>query len=498
MDSNTRRADIIAAAICTAVSAALLWGGTSLHPAWWMLWIALLPLLWFAGRRRDRLHGFLAVAATFVAWLAGSLNVWTFLHDLIGLPVQALVSIFVGPAVLIAIGVFVWRRLLLRGRAAAAALFLPAFWVTVEYLNAVTSPHSTWANLAYSQSDVLPLIQIASITGVWGITFVVFLVASTIGVLLSEFATARDKSRIAIASGALVLAVFAFGAWRLATGPTPTGTLNVRLVSNDRRGNISADEDAGAMRILTRYADTISAPASASAPGSTPANGNADFIIVPEKLVIVSESAAPAAKALFETAARRTNAHVVVGLDEKRQGTRRNEALVFDHTGALKIDYEKHHFIPVLEDGYAPGTTYDTWPTDKGTLGVAICKDLDFPSLGREYGSRGVGLLFVPAWDFNVDGWYHARMAIMRGVESGFSIARVAKQGLHTVTDNRGRVLLDRPGSREGFVVSDAAAPIAHEDTLYMRWGDWFAWVAMAGLAGTLAMAFVRAASQPR
>ena len=84
--------------------------------------------------------------------------------------------------------------------------------------------------------------------------------------------------------------------------------------------------------------------------------------------------------------------------------------------------------------GEVPGTTYDTWSTPHGTVGVAICKDLDFPPLGREYGNRGVGLLFVPAWDFNVDGWYHSRMAIMRGVESGFSIARVAKQGLHTVS----------------------------------------------------------------
>jgi len=231
--------------------------------------------------------------------------------------------------------------------------------------------------------------------------------------------------------------------------------------------------------VLGGYADTIGAIT------------NAQFIIAPEKLVLASETAAPAAKALFEAAARRTQAQVIIGLDEARQGTRRNEALVFDRTGAITIDYEKHHFIPVLEDGYVPGTTYDTWSTPHGTVGVAICKDLDFPPLGREYGNRGVGLLFVPAWDFNVDGWYHSRMAIMRGVESGFSIARVAKQGLHTVTDNRGRLLVDRAGSRDGFVISEIAAPVAHADTLYARWGDWFAWIAIACLAWTLWRAFV-------
>jgi apolipoprotein N-acyltransferase len=501
MDSRIRSGDLIIALICAMVSAALTWGATGLQPRWWMMWIALLPLLWFAGRRGGlgRWHGLVAAAAAFLAWFGGNLNTWSFLHGLIQLPLGVILPLIVIPAIIVALGVLLWRRLLVRGRIAAAVLFLPAYWVSIEYLNALTSPHSTWANLAYTQSDVLPLIQIAAVTGIWGISFVLFLVVSTLGVLLSEFGTRQQKQRVAIAVGVAVAMVFAFGAWRLATPLDATGTLNVRLVSNDRRGDTSARDDAGAMRVLTGYADTISASAAtaASATSGTSAASStstkADFIIVPEKLVPVSDAAAPGAKALFENAARRADAHLVVGLDEARQGMRRNEALVFDHTGAITIDYEKHHFIPVLEDGYVLGTTYDTWPTPKGTLGVAICKDMDFPPLGREYGSRGIGLLFVPAWDFNVDGWYHSRMAILRGVESGFSIARVAKQGLHTVTDNRGRLLVDRPGSRDGFVISDTIVPIAHADTIYTRWGDWFAWVTIAGLAWTLAMAFIRA-----
>ncbi len=477
MDSRTRTGDVSVALICAALSATLVWGGTSLQPHWWMLWVALLPLLWYAGRHRDRRHGVLTAAATFLAWGIGSLNQWSFLRGLVGMPLGIALTICLVPALIMSVGVLGWRRLLLRGRAAAAVLFLPAFWVTVEYVNAAASPHSTWANLAYTQSDVLPLIQIASVTGIWGITFVLLLVTSTLGVLFSASPAREVKWRAAVTTGVVVAAVLAFGAWRLASPLDATGTLRVQLVSNDRPGNVFADDDATAMSLLGRYADTIA--------GST----NADVIVLPEKLVRVSDAAAPGAKALFADAARRTHALVIVGLDEDRRGTRRNEALVFDRAGAISIDYEKHHFIPVLEDGYAPGTTYETWPTAHGTLGVAICKDMDFPPLGREYGARGVGLLFVPAWDFSVDGWYHSRMAILRGVESGFSIARVAKLGLHTVTDNRGRLLLDRPGSPDGFVVSNAIAPIAHAQTLYTRWGDWFAWLVIACLAWTLWMA---------
>ena len=65
------------------------------------------------------------------------------------------------------------------------AFAFPVYWVTCEYLTAIMSPHSTWGNLAYTQMDFLPLIQIASVTGLWGISFVVFLFAGTVAALVS-------------------------------------------------------------------------------------------------------------------------------------------------------------------------------------------------------------------------------------------------------------------------------------------------------------------------
>jgi hypothetical protein len=51
-----------------------------------------------------------------------------------------------------------------------------------------------------------------------------------------------------------------------------------------------------------------------------------------------------------------------------------------------------------------------------------------FPALSRQYGKAGVGLLPVPALDFD-DGWLHSRMALLRGVENGMPMARVGSQG---------------------------------------------------------------------
>ena len=99
-------------------------------------------------------------------------------------------------------------------------------------------------------------------------------------------------------------------------------------------------------------------------------------------------------------------------------------------------------------------------------------------------------MLLVPAWDFVIDDWYHARMAILRGVESGFSVARAAKQGLLTVSDNRGRVLLDERGSTSGLVSVEALVPVAHASTLYARWGDWFPWLCVVAFLVCVGMAF--------
>jgi len=82
-------------------------------------------------------------------------------------------------------------------------------------------------------------------------------------------------------------------------------------------------------------------------------------------------------------------------------------------------------------------------------------------------------------------------MSVMRGVESGFSIARAARHGLLTVTDNRGRVLADGPGTAPGFAVVESQVPVAHVDTLYDRWGDWFAWVAIAALCVAIARSWL-------
>ena len=99
--------------------------------------------------------------------------------------------------------------------------------------------------------------------------------------------------------------------------------------------------------------------------------------------------------------------------------------------------------------------------------------------------------MLVPAWDFNVDRWLHSRMAILRAVENGFALARSARNGLLTLSDNHGHILAEATTVSGRFVSISAKIDVAAEKTFYTRTGDWFAWLCVAAFLILLACRFL-------
>src|SRR5215470_6098471 len=185
------------------LSAGLFYFGTGLHPIWWLLWIAPVPVLAIAPRLR--LGGAFLLGS--IAWFLGEMNQWNYLRHVIELPLHTIVLFLAIAAAVFGFGVLFTRSFLRRGSLFLAALAFPVYWVTCEYFNAITSPHSTWGNLAYTQMDFLPVIQIASVTGLWGISFVVFLFAAAVATLFSGLGKPGQRRALAIAAGCLISAV---------------------------------------------------------------------------------------------------------------------------------------------------------------------------------------------------------------------------------------------------------------------------------------------------
>jgi apolipoprotein N-acyltransferase len=234
---------------------------------------------------------------------------------------------------------------------------------------------------------------------------------------------------------------------------------------------------AGTLELVRQYA--------AQVPELT-ARGT-QVVILPEKIGRISGADLEQADAIFEAVAREQRATISASFEHSPN---LNETRLYSPDGTVETTYEKHHMLPPFESHLLEGTKRVSVERPSGRWGLQICKDMDFPQLSRQYGNEGAGLMLVPAWDFVTDGWLHGRMAVLRGVESGFSIARAPKQGILTITDDRGRVLAERDTGSAPFATVVASVPVWNERTLYDRAGDWFAWLDLVLSALLLASLF--------
>jgi len=455
--------------VALVLSASVFFFGTGLHPVWSLVWLAPLPVL-VAAPGFSRATTFILA---FLAFTLGALNMWS--YDRVVTPLWLTVVIVFAPSLIFAWIVSIHRGFMLRGQTLRATFTLPVLWSAFEYLAEFRSIHSTWGNLAYTQMDCLPLIQIASITGIWSISFFVLLFPSAVAALLGTFKRpdrSHSKPAVALAVAAIFILVFGYGFYRLATSPT-SPRVTVALISTDQK---LSPQGPAAVDLVRAYVGQIPALAAQGA----------KVIVLPEKIARIKNSDQgnylAQADAVLDQAARDNHVTIFVSFEHQPN---LHEARLYSPDGRLEGTYEKHHMLPPFESHLLPGTARLTFsrPSDHGTAGkwgVEICKDMDFPLLARQYSNDGARLMLVPAWDFIQDGWLHGRMAILRGVESGLSIARSVKQGILTLSDSRGRVVAQHVTGSAPFDILVGSLPLGSGPTFYDRTGDWFAWLNLA------------------
>jgi apolipoprotein N-acyltransferase len=445
-----------------AVSGAAYFFGTGLHPHWWLTWLAPIPVLMLA----SRLPFWYAATMAFGAFVVQGLNTFSYYQLVAPLPVAFIVLLI--PAILFAAVVLLFRTFVLRGMLFRAAFVVPALWVAIEYLSEFKSPHGTFGNIAYSQMDFLSVIQIAAVTGIWGISFLLFLFPAAIAALTAPASTARQKKLLALVVCTIFAAALGFGVVRLrAQRSAPSVT--VGLLDTDAKSTMYPQGPASVelIRAYCRHIPDL-------------ARQGAQFVVLPEKLGRFTDAEVTQADEMLGASAKENHLTIAAGFHHLPD---RNETRVYSPDGAVEAVYEKHHMLPAFESELRVGDTRTSLQRASGKIGLTICKDMDFPKLSRQYGDDGATLLLVPAWDFTTDGWLHSRMAILRSVESGFSMARAPRLGVLTVNDDRGRVLAEQNTGSADFDSVLATVPLGAGPTLYDRAGDWFAWFDLLLLA---------------
>lgn len=459
---------VVAALAAIAASAVGLALSTGLGELGWLAWIAPVPVLALAidGRLRT------AFLAPFLAMLLGGLGLTRAYGPLA-------VVLALPPALTIGLAALALRRAARRWPPAVAPFAYAAAVTAGEYAFSSVSPNGTALSLAYSQVDLLPVLQLVSLTGLWGVVFIVSLVPAAAAV-----AWRRQAVTPLLPAVALLGAVVGYGAWRLGSVDAGPGTM-VGLAAHDHGVPAIAytADPAAARAAAIAYTERIAALA----------HRGSRVVVLPEKFVGAGSATDDEVIAALSGAARAGNAYVVAGLNRIDPRPPRNSAIVLAADGRTSGEYDKRHLVPGFESMYATGRAPLAFDAARHRWGVAICKDLDFPATMREYGRLDVRYLAVPAWDFVADGRMHGRMAVVRGVENGYSVARAAQQGLATLSDGYGRIVAEGASADDAAIVAEL--PPGPGPTFYTRTGDWFGAFAAVLLATLLLLPRRRAGS---
>jgi apolipoprotein N-acyltransferase len=462
------------AAILYAIAAAVLSGvcfylSNGVGEVWALAWVAALPILWLA---YGNIRLGLVFLAAFAAYAAGQVNlIITYMGVL---PTITLITILLLPSALFGLTALFGRFAARRLNPYTAAIAFPALWTTWEFIFATNSADGTAGAFAYSQAGVPEMTQLASVFGLPVITFLLMLNASLLAMALRQ----TGKPTRMLAGLALVLfgANILFGVVRL--NDEPGQKVRVAMLNSDALNEQSFSSDGvTALRVVNAYA---------SAAHGVVKDG-VQVVVLSEKIAVIEPAWRYDAFAALQQVADQRKVTIVAGFDF-RGDTRRNVAMVF-RPNVPAFQYNKRHMVPGLEAAFQPGFASGVFEPGRA---VAICKDMDFAGTIRKDAEANIRMMFVPAWDFGADGWAHARMAIMRGVEGGYAIARSARLGYLTATDDKGRILAGAPTNKNGFVSVRADVPLGSGSTVYVRIGDVFAWLCVGLTIALFLLAMLR------
>lgn len=384
----------------------------------------------------------------------------------------------------------------------AAALVFPATWAATEYVVS-RGLYGSWGSAAYSQFGNLPLIQIVSVTGIWGITFLIGLFASLCNQLW-EHGLESKKARLGILMWAIVVAtIIIFGGLLLTIFPPSSQT--VRIASISRRDMEPELSDAVSSRMFSGQStaeDLVAIRAWAGAIDNDLLTRAERELQAGAKIVFWGETNAPVLKedesalvAHGSELAAKYHAYVGMALGALDRGTPtkiENKLVLMQPNGQVASEYNKARPVPGPEAAMQVRGDGKMYPlnTPYGKLSSVICFDGDFPQLLAQAGAMGADLVIDPSNDWRaIDPW-HTQMVSFRAIEQGFSIVRGTSRGLSAAYDYQGRELsaMDYYHTSDYAMIADV--PTKGVRTVYSKLGDWFAWLCLAMVVVLAAMAF--------
>lgn len=452
---------------------------------WLFSWFALVPLLQALRCARPS-------AAALCGLISGIVYFGIILHwiSLFGYLPWALLAIVQG--CFFAMFAAVASRMLpsrigLLGYAAA-----PAAWTVIQWARALGPYGFTWGSFAHAQANSPVVCQIASVTGPWGVDFLVCLVNVALAeTLVPSGARKRLLPAITAAAAAVFAAAVGLTAMHPAS-PTDNTRAAVAVIQGDLPRDAQPPPDYVRKALRTYTAMSLDA-----------ARKRPDIIVWPET-TLPAELSDPGLGTLVGLTAKRAATYLLAGAfdtpDHPSVGGSHNAAHLYDPSGSKVGVYRKVRLVPfgefvpmrgtlpfldryqIREEDVIPGRRHNLLRTRIGDLGVSICFESIFPQIARRETLDGAVALFV----LTNDSWFgrtqaarqHLMMSRLRAIENRRWVVRAASTGISTFIDPWGRQH-GEIGIFERGILTGLIEP-HHTLTLYTRFGDWFAWLCAA------------------
>ncbi|MBP7866953.1 MAG: apolipoprotein N-acyltransferase [Acidobacteria bacterium] len=488
-------------AFASALFLVLSFPGFSLWP---MAWVALVPLLWGLTKCRGKLGGFfigfwagVLFFAGLLYWMPAAMIAYGRLS-----PLAAALVLLAACAVLAPFFGFFTLALHLAARrfGIRAYLLAPFAWVAAEFArNHLAVTGFPWGQLGVSQALVTPLIQIADLTGVYGVSFLV-VAGNVVGFYLLRPDVGR---RFKVALGAfLALGLFhvlLYAELRWFQYREPQGEpLKVAGI----QGNILDPKDW--MDAHWSIYPAMMDAALAQAPGSR-------VVILPENPVSMTFEDNPSYRDLMAGLARKHKVSLLFnGVHRIGEGQYGNSVFCMDENGRVTSVYDKIRLVPFAEfvpfekvfffaeamsqeiSHFTAGTTHRVHRPAGVPTGVNVCYEAVFPEESRTFTALGAQWLVNvtnDAWFGDTAApWQHFQNSLVRAVENRRWLVRVANSGLSCIIDPMGRVREAVPLFQRGCLTG-VIHPMT-DRTVYVAVGDVFAWLCVAVTAAYLFLAF--------
>ncbi|MGX4693479.1 apolipoprotein N-acyltransferase [Streptomyces sp. JNUCC 63] len=453
---------------------------------WWFAYVALVPWILLVrsaptGKRAayDGWFGGLGFMLAVHHWLLPNLHVFTVV-------LAALLGLLWAP----------WGWLVRRflagvpspGRAAAALLVLPSGWLAVELVRSWQGLGGPWGMLGSSQWQVAPALRLASVGGVWLLSFLVVAVNVAVALLVAVRA-----ARMPAVAGLVATAAAASAAWVWAPRPDVDGHVRIAVV---QPGTVAGTE-SGQRRFdleerLTRRL----------------VGQHVDLVVWGESSVGFDLAQRPDLARRIAALSRATGADVLVNVDARRSdrpGIYKSSVLVGPN-GPTGERYDKMRLVPFGE--YIPARSVLGWATSVGRaagvdrrrgteqvvmnvghglrIGPLICFETAFPDMSRHLAQDGAGVLVAQSSTSTFQqSWapeQHASLAALRAAETGRPVVHATLTGVSAVYGPSGQRVGDWLGT-DASTTRVYDVPTAHGITLYVRFGDWPAHGALLVLA---------------